>query len=152
MNRHLSERQMSEWALGERSPEMERHVGDCPSCRAELNLAGQALTAFRQSARQWSEQQLGAGVADAWKTGRSRPWITFRSLRWACAVALVFLFAGVTVVWRNHRSAAVDSAEADAMLLKQIDTDVSQSVPDSMEPLLKLVSWNGGQAGGSQQN
>jgi predicted anti-sigma-YlaC factor YlaD len=140
MNRHLSERQMSEWTLGERSPEMERHVGDCPSCRAELNRAGQALAAFRQSARQWSERELVAGVAEAWKTESARPWITFRSLRWACAVMLVFLFAGVPLVWRSHRRAVAEAAAADAMLLKQIDTDVSQAVPDSMQPLMQLVS------------
>ena len=150
MNRHLSERQMSEWALGERSPEMEWHVGDCPSCRAELDRAGQALEAFRQSARHWGEEQLGAGVADAWRIERTRPWIIFRSLRWACAVTIVFFFAGVSVVWRGHRPAAADSAAADAMLLKQIDTDISRAVPDSMQPLLQLVSWNGGQANSSE--
>jgi hypothetical protein len=150
MNRHLSDRQMSEWALGDRSPEMERHAGDCARCRAELDRAGQALAAFRQSARQWSERELGAGVADAWKTERARPWITFRGLRWACAVTIVILLASVSAVWRSHRPEAADSAAADAMLLKQIDTDVSQAVPDSMQPLMKLVSWNPGQASASK--
>jgi hypothetical protein len=124
---------------------MERHVRDCPSCRAELDRTGQTLAAFRQSARQWGERELAAGVSDVWRIERARPWITFRSLRWLCAVALVFLLTGVSVVRRGHRSEAVDSAAEDAMLLKQIDADVSQSVPDSMQPLVKLVSWNGGQ-------
>jgi predicted anti-sigma-YlaC factor YlaD len=146
MNRHLSERQMSEWSLGERSPEVEWHVGECPACRAELDRSAGALAAFRQSARQWSDEQLLAAPPDAWRVDRARPWITLRGLRWACAVAIMFLCAGGSVVWRNHRSEAADAAAADAMLLKQIDSDVSQPVPDSMEPLMKLVSWNGGQA------
>jgi predicted anti-sigma-YlaC factor YlaD len=149
MSRHLSERQMSEWAWGERSPEMERHVGECEACRAELHRTGEALAAFRQCAREWSAEQLGAA---AWKTERARAWVTFRRLRWACVAVLVFLFAGTAVVWRGHRAEAPDAAAADAMLLKQVDADVFEAVPDSMEPLVKLVSWNGGQASGSSQN
>ena len=146
MNRHLSERQMSEWALGERSPEVERHVADCPRCGAALHRDARALAAFRQSARRWSEEQLGTGVAEAWKIEWSPRWTTFRRLRWASVVALVFLFMVVAVVRRGPRSAPPDSAAADAMLLKQIDADVSQTVPDSMEPLVKLVSWSGATA------
>jgi hypothetical protein len=144
MSRHLSERQMSEWALGERSPEMERHVGECAECREEVGGEGQALAAFRQSAHQWSERQLGAATPDAWKMERTRPWITFRNVRWACVAAMVLLFAGAAAVWRNHRAAA--ESAADAVLLRQIDSDVSQAVPDSMEPLVKLVSWKSSMA------
>ena len=152
MSRHLSERQMSEWVLGERSPDAEKHVGECARCREAVNGAGQALAAFRESARQWSENELGAAAPDAWTTERARPWITFRSLRWACLAAMVLVLAGVSVVWRGQRPSAQDSAAADAVLLQQIDADVSQTVPDSMEPLVKLVSWNGGTAGASKRN
>jgi predicted anti-sigma-YlaC factor YlaD len=152
MSRHLSERQMSEWALGERSPGAERHVGECLRCREEVSRAAQALAAFRQSARQWSEDQLRAVAPDAWKTERARPWMAFRSLRWACLLALVLVLAGIAVLRRAQRPAAEDSAAADARLLQQIDADVSQTVPDSMEPLVKLVSWNGGTASASKRN
>lgn len=141
MSRHLSERQMSEWVLGERSPDAEQHVGECAHCRKAVSGAAQALAAFRQSARQWSESELGAAAANAWKTERARPWITFRSLRWACMAAMVSVLAGVSVVW-PPKPAAEDSA-ADAALLERVDADVSQTVPDSMAPLVKLVSWNG---------
>jgi hypothetical protein len=63
---------------------------------------------------------------------------------------LVLVFGGVSVVRRDHPPAPPDSAAADAILLKQIDTDVSQAVPDSMQPLLTLVSWNGAQANASK--
>jgi hypothetical protein len=62
------------------------------------------------------------------------------------------VLAGVSVVWRGQRPSAQDSAAADAVLLQQIDADVSQTVPESMEPLVKLVSWNGGTAGASKRN
>jgi hypothetical protein len=142
MSRHLSERQMSEWVLGERGPDAEKHVGECAHCREAVNGAALALAAFRGSARQWSEEELGA-AADSWKTDRARPWITFRSLRWAAVAAMVLVLTGVSVMWRNTRPAAQDSAAADAALLQQIDADVSQTVPGSMAPLVKLVSWNG---------
>ena len=143
MSRHLSERQMSEWVLGERSTDAEKHVGECARCREAVNGAAHALAAFRQSARQWSEEELRSAAADAWKAERARPWITFRSLRWASVAAMVMILAGVSVVWRDAPPAAQDSA-ADAALLQQIDADVSQTVPDSMAPLVKLVSWNAG--------
>jgi len=152
MNRHLSERQMSEWVLGERGPDAERHVGECARCRDAVNGTALALAAFRQSARQWSEEELGSAAADAWKTESARPWITFRSLRWACVAAMVLMLAGVAVMRRVPRPVAEDTAAADAALLQQIDADVSQTVPDSMAPLVKLVSWNGGTAGASKRN
>jgi hypothetical protein len=34
------------------------------------------------------------------------------------------------------------TANADAALLAQIDHEVSRTVPDSMEPLTQLVSWD----------
>jgi anti-sigma factor RsiW len=153
MNPHLSERQISAWALGERDAEVGRHADACAACRVELVRVGEALAAFRQSARQWGEREMEAGVSPDWTTEPSRPWITFGRLRWACAVAALSLCVGVTAtLWRDHRPAARDAAAADAMLLKQVDADVSQAVPDSMEPLLKLVSWNGsGSSNGSAQ-
>jgi hypothetical protein len=63
---------------------------------------------------------------------------------------LVLVFGGVSVVRRDHPPAPPDSAAANAILLKQIDTDVSQALPDSMQPLLTLVSWNGAQANASK--
>lgn len=152
MNRHLSDDQISKWALGERSPEALRHAGDCPDCRMQLERDAQALAAFRQSARHWSGQELAAGVP-AWGREVAHPRILPLSLRWVCAAAALLLCAGVEEVWRNHRSAPPDRAAADALLLKQIDAGVSQTVPDSMQPLVKLVSWNGSNApDGSARN
>ena len=33
-------------------------------------------------------------------------------------------------------------ARADALLLEQVDAEVSRAVPRPMEPLAKLVSWD----------
>ena len=35
-----------------------------------------------------------------------------------------------------------DAARADALLLERVDSSLSRSVPEPMEPLLTLVSWN----------
>ncbi|HUP02936.1 MAG TPA: hypothetical protein VMU19_03025 [Bryobacteraceae bacterium] len=144
MSQHLSERQIAEWSLGGRDPEVDRHVAYCAACRAELERTGSALAAFRESARQWSAREMERVPHTGWRAQDPPRWNAFRALRWACAMAVLAVCAGVsTMAWRSHQAPAQDSAAADAMLLKQIDADVSQTVPDSMEPLVKLVSWDG---------
>jgi hypothetical protein len=32
-------------------------------------------------------------------------------------------------------------AQQDARLLQQVDAEISQKVPDAMDPLMNLVSW-----------
>ena len=64
-------------------------------------------------------------------------------LSWGLAVAAV---CGVmtlsTVLWQNHR-VEQDTAVTDAKLLLQIDAALSRAVPQRMEPLAKLVAWDG---------
>ena len=142
MNRHLSEEQMSEWSLGERSPEMEQHVRNCLSCHAEVSHAGEVLAQFRKSVRHWSEEQLSAEVSNIWEIKEARPWISIRNLGWACLIVAVFILASPLVVLRHNQPNMTDPAVADAELLKQVDRHVSRAVPRSMEPLAKLVLWD----------
>ncbi|MCX6620505.1 MAG: hypothetical protein NTY38_05415, partial [Acidobacteria bacterium] len=58
MNRHLTSRQISEWASGERSPEARQHVEDCPECRAGVTRLAEVLAGFRGSVHQWSERRM----------------------------------------------------------------------------------------------
>src|SRR5688572_3510836 len=52
---HLSSEQVFEWALGERSAEVGRHLEDCCECREELARLQDGLSAFRQSAHDWAD-------------------------------------------------------------------------------------------------
>ena len=140
MNRHLSSQQVSEWTLGERTAQMEQHVGECPLCRTELSQSADALVSFRKSARQWSEEQAGTAAPEFWRAGRPQAWISVRSLSWALAALVILVVASVAVSVRVSRRAVTDSVVEDAALLKQVDEGVSQAAPRSLEPLLQLVS------------
>ena len=142
MNRHLSEQQMSEWALGERSSEMEQHVRNCLSCHAEVSHAVEVLAQFRKSVRRWSEEQLSAEVSSIWEIKEARPWISIRKFGWACLIVAVCILAGPSVVLRHNQPNTTDPAVADAELLRQVDRHVSRAVPRSMEPLASLVLWD----------
>ena len=75
-----------------------------------------------------------------------------RPLRWAAAVAAAALVVAVPV-YREHvrgeaRVAAAAADAADALLLKQVDTEISRAVPEPMEPLVKLAAWEPDSGGG----
>ena len=143
MKRHLSSQQMSEWALGTRSPEVEIHMHDCPSCRAEADRFGETLAGFRDSAHRWSEQQLDAELPRVPKIEESRPRASFRNFYWASAAVTTFAVAGFWAVLHHGEQGAADPAATDVELLQQVDQAVSRSVPPSLKPLGELVSWEG---------
>lgn len=138
MSRHLSSQRISMWAIGERTPDEERHVQECPLCAAEVASLETALSRFRGSVRQWSERQGSAGTLQA-----AQPRFRWTPARWALAAAALLLVATVPVYRSTrHPQAGPKLAEADVLLLEQVDAQVSQAVPRPMEPLLKLVSWD----------
>lgn len=134
MSRHLSPQQVSQWVIGERAAETLEHVRACSSCRTEVEAFDRTLTQFRLSVR----EEAAAQTPTVWGWQPAPPRILWRFLT-ACATVAIVLGAG----WLANspgRHSQQDSAAADAALLKQIDADVSQAVPDSMEPLLRLVA------------
>jgi hypothetical protein len=143
MSRHLSPRQISQWMIGERTPQQEQHVGQCSECGAELARMEAALALFRGSVRHWSDRQVRFPRPLA-PTRRSsgypaRP----LPVRWALVAAALLVLAAVPI-YRNarERQRQAEIARADALLLEQVDAEVSRAVPRPMEPLAKLVSWD----------
>jgi len=135
MSCHLSPEQISAWALGERAPETLEHVRACSSCLSALEEFDETLAQFRLSVHEAAAEQQPA----VWELKPARPRIFWR-LSAACAtIAIVLATSRLGTVPERHGQ---DSAAADAALLKQIDSDVSQIVPDSMEPLMRLVAWD----------
>jgi len=68
---------------------------------------------------------------------------------WACAVALCVatlpLFTHPRPAAVAHvvtASPAAAAPESDSALLEQVDTNISESVPSSLEPLNELESWS----------
>jgi len=134
MSTHLSPEEITRWMAGARTPEAERHLGECAKCAAEVERLAATLALFRASAWEWSERQEGsrAGVFDAAAPVRKR--FGVRVAGWAAVAATVLLAAAVPM-YRNAKT-----RQADTRLLEQVDAGVSRAVPRPMEPLLKLVS------------
>jgi hypothetical protein len=143
MNRHLSSQQMSEWALGTRSPEVELHMRDCPACRAEADRFEEALVGFRDSVHRWSERQLGVEFPRLANIEERRPWASFRDLRWASVAVAAFAVVGFWALLYHGEHRVADPAATDVELLQQVDQALSRSVPSSLKPLGELVSWEG---------
>jgi len=136
---HLSSEQFSESISGLHRPAVARHLEDCPVCRAELAEFRQALGEFGGAVRMWAAEEADSYQANtalltrASSDPRSRR--ASHQLAWALAIAAICVIASFVVPWRRG-----DTLERnDAMLLNQVHAQVSQTVPSSMEPLLKLV-------------
>jgi hypothetical protein len=152
MSPHLSSRQISRWMTGERTPQQELHVRECPECGAELARMEASLALFRGSVRHWSDGQRRAEPPAIGSLLTARRGFGMRPMRWALVAAALLVLAAVPV-YRNaqDRQRRAEMARADALLLEQVDAEVSRAVPRPMEPLVKLVSWDFSSADGSDE-
>ena len=138
MIEHLSAEQISQWIVGERTPHLVHHVAECAECGAELEQLETALVQFRTAMR----EPVSAPAPPAWRepaTGSS--WYSWPRLVLATAALLVLVALPVSWRAREHDQAA-QAALADSQLLESVDSAISQAVPEPMEPLVSLVSWN----------
>ena len=136
MSQHLSSQEISQWMIGERTPQQEQHVRQCSECGAEVARMEAALGLFRDSVRHWSDGQVRVPRP---LTPEPRP----QPIRWALVAAALLVLAAVPI-YRNaqDRQRQAEIARADALLLEQVDAEVSRAIPRPMEPLVKLVSWD----------
>ncbi len=133
-NYHLSSEQLSECILGQPSPMLAQHVQDCAVCQAELGNFREALGEFRGAVRTWSNNQAKAAL-DVPATVSQPRWIASHQLAWAVLFAVVCVIASLIV----PRHGVENAAASDAVLLNQVDAQVSRTAPTSLEPLMKLV-------------
>ena len=146
MNEHLSPEDISRWFAGERSPELERHAGECDECSARLDHMERTLAEFRGSAYDWSAAQPASAPQIAW-----RPPVHHTVQRWVLAVASMFILVSASAYWHSRQQTrAAEMARADALLV-QVDTEISRAVPQTMEPLVDLVTWGPGPTDESQK-
>jgi hypothetical protein len=152
MSQHLSAQQISQWMIGERTPLEEQHVRECPACGAELARLEGSLELFRGSVRHWSDLQVR--VPRPLTPTRGSRGYPARPLpvRWALIAAALLVLAAVPI-YRNaqERQRQAEIARTDALLLEQVDAEVSRAVPRPMEPLVKLVSWDFSSTDGSNE-
>jgi anti-sigma factor RsiW len=147
MIEHLSAEQISQWMIGERTPQLERHVAECRECRAELGQLETALVQFRSAVREAGN----SGSQPAWREPASRsPWFSWPRLVLAAAALLILV--ALPIAWRVRvQERAAQAALADSQLLERVDSAISQAVPEPMEPLVDMVAWNTGPAEKNQK-
>ena len=126
--------------LEQPDPAAARHVRDCAACRAEIEQQRETLAEFRTAVRAWSAEEAGRyriNAARAISASRPEPrsWLLSRQLAWALAIAAICVIASFIL----PRFAGQRTAASDAELLDRVDTEVSQTVPTPMAPLMKLV-------------
>jgi hypothetical protein len=148
MNRHLTEDEVTALVSGVCGEEQLRHHAGCAACRNRTAVLEEALSRFRQSARDWAVNERVPVMGPA-SAGRSRAAASFSGARWlfaACALALIAAVPAYNGYVHQRTAHQAERDAADAALLRQVDAEVSRAVPQPMEPLLPLVSWNSGAA------
>jgi hypothetical protein len=153
---HLTSKEISQWLVEGPEQPADQHVQTCWACQAKLAEAKAPLAAFRTAVVGWSEAQ-NAGRAAAVKSlaGESeghwglRLWLPVASL--ALAALLIAGFVKVPGLLHGRSDgqqtavSSPSSSESDAALMDQVDTEVSEAVPDAMAPLTDLVAWDSGE-------
>jgi len=149
MSGHLSQVEISEWLAGIRAGGAERHLAECAGCAAELKRAGEPFERFGTATRAWCASQTpvlwpqpAAPMARRWR----------RFTTWGVALAAAALLVAAPVYQHREHQRALEMARQDELLLEHVQTEVSRSAPEPMQPLEKLVAWNlpSGQSGSSQ--
>ena len=134
---HLSSRQISEWILGERDPETERHLNTCGKCHEEVAGLQNGLMEFKQSVRAWSEQPAEMRVSASRVPSRV-------SWRWAgvCAGAMSIMMSIIMLIlYQDVQQAQREAKRAqDLLLLNQVHAHLTRTVPQPMEQLMKLMN------------
>ncbi len=146
MKQHLSPQQINQWVVGERCTEAQQHMLDCPECRAEAVRLEGALGDFRGAVRRWSNGELCAPPQIDWEKSRPGSWLGWRNLAMLAAAVILCLAAVLFATRFTPSHPATDTAATDVALLKQINAEVSETVPGPMQPLTKLVSWSAADA------
>jgi hypothetical protein len=137
---HLSSWEQEEFLLAP-DPEAGQHLAQCAACRAGVEQLQQGVALFRTTALEWTKTMDAApGISTPAPANHLMP-----ALRWGLAALLLLctLLPIARMLMRKPVSGAASAAApslSDDALLQQIDQQVSEEVPDSMESLTHLVS------------
>jgi hypothetical protein len=156
MSGHLSEEALMRWQMGDATDAERAHAGACAECQAQARPLQDALSWFGAAARQWGEEK--AALIEEWRESKhaaARSWRSMVGMWAAVSVALLLIFGIGLPWWKAHRAAIEAQVHQqqqqqekqelarDNALLDEVDQDVSQVVPEAMEPL----SWNTANSG-----
>jgi hypothetical protein len=129
---HLSSEQISSWAIGERNPDVERHVESCSQCREEILRLEHGLQAFRHSMHDWAKRNADSAVSKR-HVPSSVPWT------WVAVTAVAIgIVVGPAYLDMQRAEREAQNAQ-DSLLLSQVQERLTRTVPQSMEQLMELM-------------
>ncbi|HEY1964969.1 MAG TPA: hypothetical protein VGG59_08560 [Acidobacteriaceae bacterium] len=161
-NAHFDEDAVTRWQMGDATEVERTHLAGCAECQAQARPLADALSCFGAAAREWGEEKAAvtrewraakAAAAQEWresKAAAARSWRTMFAAWVTVSVALLLLFGVGWPRWKAHQvrleTQVLQQREQeqkqelarDNALLDEVDQDVSQVVPEAMQPL----SWN----------
>jgi hypothetical protein len=137
---HLSPWEQEEYVLDQRTPEMLRHLSECAGCRAAVSRLEHGVAVFRNAAVDWSSECLATRPQQL-NTSAARG-LSVLALRWAVAAVLPVLLLVFALLSFHPSTRPVRPAAdiSDDALLEQVDQQLSDAVPSSMESLTNLVT------------
>jgi hypothetical protein len=155
---HLNDETLMRWQMGDATEPERTHVAECAECQAQAKPLKDALNWFGAAARQWGEER--AALVEEWhqsrdaaarewresKAAAARGWRSVAAAWALVSVTLLLVFAVGVPRWKAHRAAIEAQVQQqqkqelarDNTLLEEVDQDVSQVVPEAMQPL----SWS----------
>lgn len=138
MSGHLSEDQISKLLSGQATAEECGHSQVCDRCRQQVTQLAETLSILRESVRHWASESKGAVVPVDFL--RSRPGApTFRQFRRIAAAAVLAIIVLIPLYWNVPVSPRKTSDAEDAILLEQINAQLSRDVPAPMESFMNMV-------------
>jgi hypothetical protein len=159
---HLNDETLMRWQVGDATEPERTHVAECAECQAQAKPLKDALSWFGVAARQWGEER--AALVEEWhksrdaatqewrmsKAAAARGWRSMAAAWALVSITLLLIFAIGVPRWKAHQATIEAQVQQqrqqeqkqelarDNALLEEVDQDVSQVVPEAMEPL----SWN----------
>src|SRR5436190_22032534 len=135
MTSHLSSGRIEMLLSGRATREEEQHAAGCLQCAAEISRLTETLSIFRDSVHAWaahrSEAALSFGSSERARFRR------FGIARFAWALALVSFLLIAIPLYRMARDPQQDAVTVDdAVLLEQVNAQLSRVVPAPMEPYM----------------
>ncbi len=158
MNAHLTHEEITDKLLGASSLTVNAHLLECPACASELEKLEDSISAFRDAAHAWSDDNLVAVERNWERTERPTRW---PAANWILVAAALLLFVAGSAVYLHVRQMAGIGTSAkvstpvnpglsqsqldqDNQLLSQVSGELAESVPVPMQPLLVSDSTTSG--------
>ena len=150
MTAHLTNEELTNSLLDERSMTVDAHLLDCGICRAELNRLRTSVAVFRTAAQSWSENAVGKNAVTV-APRRDKAW----GAEWVVAAGFLLVLVVMPILyWQDHRShTQTGSTHAlatevfqvqvnqDNELLSAVNREIAEGVPAPMQPLQVSFSF-----------